>query len=47
MRDCRAVRRERMMNADQGGREIEAGRMASSLERSKIDMAIYGHVPAV
>lgn len=47
MKSCRAVRRERTMNADQGGREIGGGRMASRMERSKIDMAIYGHVPAV
>lgn len=32
------------MNADQGGRWIEMGRMHSRMERSKIEMAMYGHV---
>lgn len=30
-----------MINADQGGRKIEMGRMHSMLERSKIGMAMY------
>lgn len=36
-----------MMNADQGGKELDMGRMHSRLERSKIEMAMYGHASSV